>query len=254
MAGLLGYLSILADDIGSLAGKTAATTAKSLATSLDDIGILFDDIATYTKLASIKSSGLLVDDLAAIANFTNETTSEILKKELEKAKDVEEFENNVKKLDEETQQKIIKELEHIREVAMLEAKRKAALRELPIVYKIAKGSFINKFIIIPVVLLLSYIAPWAIAPILIIGGAYLAYEGVESILEKFGHYQEDEQTAQKESSNEDFEDQKVKSAIKTDFILSFEIIVISLSLLGNSDFITKLMVLIRVGILTTVLV
>ena len=254
MAGLLGYLSILADDIGSLAGKTAATTAKSLATSLDDIGILFDDIATYTKLASIKSSGLLVDDLAAIANFTNETTSEILKKELEKAKDVEEFENNVKKLDEKTQQKIIKELEHIREVAILEAKRKAALRELPIVYKIAKGSFINKFIIIPVVLLLSYIAPWAIAPILIIGGAYLAYEGVESILEKFGHYQEDEQTAQKESSNEDFEDQKVKSAIKTDFILSFEIIVISLSLLDNSDFITKLMVLISVGILTTVLV
>ena len=254
MAGLLGYLSILADDIGSLAGKTAATTAKSLATSLDDIGILFDDIATYTKLASIKSSGLLVDDLAAIANFTNETTSEILKKELEKAKDVEEFENNVKKLDEETQQKIIKELEHIREVAILEAKRKAALRELPIVYKIAKGSFINKFIIIPVVLLLSYIAPWAIAPILIIGGAYLAYEGVESILEKFGHHEESEESDKKESSNEDFEDQKVKSAIKTDFILSFEIIVISLSLLDNSDFITKLMVLISVGILTTVLV
>src|SRR5574344_933984 len=240
MAGLLGYLSILADDIGSLAGKTAATTAKSLAKSLDTIVILFGDIATYPKLASIKSSGLLVDDLAAIANFTNETTSENLKKELEKAKDVEEFENNVKKLDEETQQKIIKELEPI--------------RELPIVYKIAKGSFINKFIIIPVVLLLSYIAPWAIAPILIIGGAYLAYEGVESILEKFGHHQEDEQTAQKESSNEDFEDQKVKSAIKTDFILSFEIIVISLSLLDNSDFITKLMVLISVGILTTVLV
>ena len=254
MAGLLGYLSILADDIGSLAGKTAATTAKSLATSLDDIGILFDDIATYTKLASIKSSGLLVDDLAAIANFTNETTSEILKKELEKAKDVEEFEENVKKLDEKTQKEILKELEHIREVAILEAKRKAALRELPIVYKIAKGSFINKFIIIPIVLLLSYIAPWAIAPILIIGGAYLAYEGIESILEKFGHHQEDEQTDQKEGSNEDFEDQKVKSAIKTDFILSFEIIVISLSLLGNSDFITKLMVLISVGILTTVLV
>lgn len=89
---------------------------------------------------------------------------------------------------------------------------------------------------------------------MIIGGAYLAYEGVESILEKFGHHQEDEQTSQKESSNEDFEDQKVKSAIKTDFILSFEIIVISLSLLDNSDFITKLMVLISVGILTTVLV
>ncbi|RZV14605.1 DUF808 family protein [Aliarcobacter butzleri] len=255
MAGILGYLSILADDIGSLAGKTMATTAKSLATSLDDIGLLFDDIATYTKLASIKSSGLLVDDLAAIANFTNETTSEILKKELEKAKSVEEFQENIKKLDTKTQQEIILELEHIRNVAMLEAKRKAALRELPIVYKIAKGSFINKFIIIPIVLLLSYLAPWAIAPILIIGGAYLAYEGVESILEKFFHHEEhNEDNNKKESSNENFEDEKVKSAVKTDFILSFEIIVISLSLLDNSDFLTKLFVLISVGILTTIFV
>ncbi|MFW3441635.1 DUF808 family protein [Aliarcobacter butzleri] len=255
MAGILGYLSILADDIGSLAGKTMATTAKSLATSLDDIGLLFDDIATYTKLASIKSSGLLVDDLAAIANFTNETTSEILKKELEKAKSVKEFEENIKKLDTRTQQEIILELEHIRNVAMLEAKRKAALRELPIVYKIAKGSFINKFIIIPIVLLLSYLAPWAIAPILIIGGAYLAYEGVESILEKFFHHEEhNEDDNKKESSNENFEDEKVKSAVKTDFILSFEIIVISLSLLDNNDFLTKLFVLISVGILTTIFV
>ncbi|KLD96597.1 DUF808 family protein [Aliarcobacter butzleri] len=255
MAGILGYLSILADDIGSLAGKTMATTAKSLATSLDDIGLLFDDIATYTKLASIKSSGLLVDDLAAIANFTNETTSEILKKELEKAKSVEEFQENIKKLDTKTQQEIILELEHIRNVAMLEAKRKAALRELPIVYKIAKGSFINKFIIIPIVLLLSYLAPWAIAPILIIGGAYLAYEGVESILEKFFHHEEhNEDNNKKEISNENFEDEKVKSAVKTDFILSFEIIVISLSLLDNSDFLTKLFVLISVGILTTIFV
>ena len=255
MAGILGYLSILADDIGSLAGKTMATTAKSLATSLDDIGLLFDDIATYTKLASIKSSGLLVDDLAAIANFTNETTSEILKKELEKAKSVEEFQENIKKLDTKTQQEIILELEHIRNIAMLEAKRKAALRELPIVYKIAKGSFINKFIIIPIVLLLSYLAPWAIAPILIIGGAYLAYEGVESILEKFFHQEEhNEDNNKKEISNENFEDEKVKSAVKTDFILSFEIIVISLSLLDNSDFLTKLFVLISVGILTTIFV
>ena len=255
MAGLLGYLSILADDIGSLAGKTAATTAKSLATSLDDIGILFDDIATYTKLASIKSSGLLVDDLAAIANFTNETTSEILKKELEKAKDVEEFENNVKKLDEKTQKEILKELEHIREVAILEAKRKAALRELPIVYKIAKGSFINKFIIIPIVLLLSYLAPWAISPILILGGAYLAYEGVESVLEKFGHHEQShEKETIKELSSEKLEEEKIKSAVKTDFILSFEIIVISLSLIEDTDFLTKLAVLILVGILTTVFV
>ena len=256
MAGVLGFLSILADDISSLAGKTVATTAKTLATSLDDISLLFDDIATYTKLASVKSSGLLVDDLAAIANFTNETTSDILKKELEKAKSVEEFKENIQKLDEKSQKEILDELQNIREIAILEAKRKAALRELPIVYKIAVGSFKNKFIIIPVVLLLSYLAPWAIAPILILGGAYLAYEGVESILEKLGHHHEiaDEKETIKELSSEKLEDEKVKSAIKTDFILSFEIIVISLSLMDNVDFMTKLFVLVAVGILTTVFV
>ena len=256
MAGILGFLSILADDISSLAGKTVATTAKTLATSLDDISLLFDDIATYTKLASVKSSGLLVDDLAAIANFTNETTSDILKKELEKAKSVEEFKENIQKLDEKSQKEILDELQNIREIAILEAKRKAALRELPIVYKIAVGSFKNKFIIIPVVLLLSYLAPWAIAPILTLGGAYLAYEGVESILEKLGHHHEIayEKETIKELSSEKLEDEKVKSAIKTDFILSFEIIVISLSLMDNVDFMTKLFVLVAVGILTTVFV
>ena len=255
MAGLLGYLSILADDISSLAGKTVATSAKSLATSLDDIGLLFDDIATYTKLASIKSSGLLVDDLAAIANFTNETTSDILKKELQNAKSIDELRENIQKLDEKSQEEILNELEKIRQSAILEAKRKAALRELPIVYKIAKGSFKNKFIIIPIVLLLSYLAPWAISPILILGGAYLAYEGVESVLEKFGHHEQShEKETIKELSSEKLEEEKIKSAVKTDFILSFEIIVISLSLIENTEFITKLSVLTLVGVLTTVFV
>jgi predicted DNA repair protein MutK len=257
MAGILGYLSVLTDDISSLAGKTMATTAKSLATSLDDIGLLFDDIATYTKLASIKSSGLLVDDLAAIANFTNETTSDILKRELSNAKSVDELKQNIEKLDEKSKKEILLELENIRQTAILEAKRKAALRELPIVYKIAKGSFKNKFIIIPVVLLLSYLAPWAISPILILGGIYLAYEGVESILEKLGtHHEEiiDEKETIKELSSEKLEDEKVQSAIKTDFILSFEIIVISLSLIENTEFITKLSVLVLVGVLTTIFV
>ena len=256
MAGILGYLSLLSDDISSLAGKTMATATKTMATSLDDVGLLFDDIATYTKLASMKSTGLVVDDLAAIANFTNETTSDILKKELEKAKTVEEFKHNIEKLDKATQDKIIEELNNIREIAILEAKRKAAARELPIVYKIALGSFKNKFIIIPVVLLLSYLAPWAIAPILILGGIYLAYEGVENVLEKLGHHHEvaDEKETIKELSTENLEDEKVKGAIKTDFILSFEIIVISLSLIENTEFITKLSVLSLVGILTTVFV
>lgn len=256
MAGFLGYLSLLADDIGSLAGKTMATATKSLATSLDDVGLLFDDIATYTKLASLKSTGLVVDDLAAIANFTNETTSDILKKELSNAKTVDEFKHNVEKLDVQTQQKILEELENIRQMAILEAKRKAAARELPIVYKIAKGSLKNKLIIIPIVLLMSSLAPWLIAPVLVLGGIYLAYEGVESVLEKLGYHHEvaDVKETIHELSTEKLEDEKVKGAIKTDFILSFEIIVISLSLIENTEFITKLSVLSLVGILTTVFV
>lgn len=256
MAGILGYLSILADDIGSLAGKTMATATKSLSTSLDDIGLLFDDIATYTKLASVKSSGLVVDDLAAIASFTNETTSGILKKELNDAKSTEDLKTNIKKLDEASQKQVLQELEEIREKAILEAKRKAAKRELPIVYKIAKGSMKNKFIIIPLVLLMSYLAPWLIAPTLILGGIYLSFEGIESILEKLGHHHEvaDEKEIIKELSTEKLEEEKIKSAIQTDFILSFEIIVITLSLVKDTEFLTKLSVIILIGVLSTVFV
>ena len=254
MAGILGYLSVLADDISTLAGKTVVTASKSLATSLDDVGILFDDIVTYTKLASAKSSGILVDDLAAISSFTNETTSNILKKELEKAGSVEELKQNIKNLDEKTQKEILEELEQIKEKAMKTAQKVAAQRELPIVYKIAKGSFKNKFIIIPIVLILSSIAPWIIGPALILGGIYLAYEGTEVILEKIFHHEHLESNLEEKDNltNEEFEDEKVKSAIKTDFILSFEIIVIALSLLSQSDFLVKLSVLIVIGILTTV--
>jgi hypothetical protein len=256
MAGLLGYLSILSDDISTLASKTMATATTTLATSLDDVGVLFDDIVTYTKLASVKSSGLVIDDLAAIASFTNETTSDILKKELKDASSVKEFKENIQKLSKQEQEKIIGELEQIRQKAIIQAKRNAAKRELPIVYKIALGSFKNKFIIIPIVLLMSFLAPWLIAPTLILGGIYLAYEGVEAILEKLGkhHEHKSEKDTLKELSSEKLEEQKIKSAIKTDFILSFEIIVITLSLVENSDFITKLSVLVLIGLIATVVV
>lgn len=253
MAGILGYLSVLADDISTLAGKTALTASKSLASSLDDVGVLFDDIVTYTKLAGAKSSGILVDDLAAISSFTNETTSEILKNELNKAHNINELKHNIEKLDESTKKNILDELENIKKDAIKIAQKNAAARELPIVFKIALGSLKNKFIIIPVVLVLSAIAPWLISPALILGGLYLAYEGVEAILEKFFHHEEDETKEEKTNlTNEQLEEQKIKSAIKTDFILSFEIIVIAYSLLSQSDFLVKITVLIIIGILTTI--
>ncbi len=141
MAGLLGYLSILSDDISTLAGKTIATASRSLVSSLDDVGILFDDIITYTKLAGVRSSGILVDDLAAISSFTNEATSDILKNELKKAHNIKELKQNIKELDEASKKEVLKELDEIRNKAIKTARKNAAARELPIVYKIAKGSF-----------------------------------------------------------------------------------------------------------------
>lgn len=215
MSGILGYLSVLADDISTLAGKTVITATKSLATSLDDVGILFDDIVTYTKLAGVKSSGILVDDLAAISSFTNETTSNILKKELEKANSVEELKQNIKNLDEKTQQEVLEELKQIKNDAIKKAQKSAAERELPIVYKIARGSLKNKLIIIPIVLLLSSIAPWLISPALILGGIYLAYEGAEVILEKLFHHEHNKNEEKQENlTNEEFEEQKLKVLLK----------------------------------------
>ncbi|RXJ94628.1 hypothetical protein CRV00_06790 [Malaciobacter molluscorum] len=255
MAGLLGYLSMLSDDISSIASKTMVTASKTFATSFDDIGLLFDDIATYTKLATIKSTGLVIDDLAAIASFTNETTSDILKKELENANSVEELKENIKKLSKQEQEKVKKDLENIRQTAIKEAKRKAAKRELPIVYKIAIGSLKNKIIIIPIVLILSFFLPWLISPILILGGSYLAFEGVEAILEKLNKTKHHEENSNENNlSSSKLEEKKVKGAIKTDFILSFEIIVITLSLVESNDFITKLAVLLAIGFIATVFV
>jgi predicted DNA repair protein MutK len=116
------------------------------------------------------------------------------------------------------------------------------------------GSMLNKLIIIPLILIISAIAPWLMKPILILGGLYLAYEGVESVLEKFfGHHEaQSQKETLEELSTEHFETNKVKSAIKTDFILSLEIMVLALSFVSNTTMVIKLATLVAVGIVTTV--
>ena len=90
-------------------------------------------------------------------------------------------------------------------------------RELPIVWAVTKGSLVNKIILIPIALLLSAFLPWLIVPLLMIGGAYLCFEGVEKILHKFiAHEEHEEKTTFNEAA-------KIKGAIRTDFILSAEI-------------------------------
>ena len=254
MAGILGYLAALADDISSLAGKTMVGATKGIAGSLDSTSVMLYDIATYTKLASAKSSGVVVDDLAAIANLTNETTSSMLHQEIQKAHSMDELKANIEHLDTKDKKLIAKELEILRELVSTKAKQKAAARELPIVAKIAKGSFINKLIIIPLIIIINAVLPWLMKPILIIGGLYLAYEGVESVLEKFFDHSGEHSTDEtiQELNTEKFEELKIKSAIKTDFILSLEIMVLALSLLGKADLSIKIATLFTVAVITTV--
>lgn len=254
MAGILGYLAALADDISSLAGQTMAGATKSVASSIDNTSVMLDDIATYTKIASAKSSGVVVDDLAAIANLTNETTSSILTQEIKKAHSMDELKSNIAHLDKKAKKLIEQELEKLREQLSAKAKQKAAARELPIVAKIAKGSFLNKLIIIPLIILINLYLPLLMKPILIIGGLYLAYEGVESVLEKFFGHKEEHSTDEtiQELNTEKFEELKIKSAIKTDFILSLEIMVLALSMMGKAILSIKLATLFAVAIITTV--
>ena len=134
----------------------------------------------------------------------------------------------------------------------------AAKRELPIVGKIAMGSFRNKLLILlPVALALSYFLPSAITPLLMFGGAYLCYEGVEKVLEAIMPHQAHQHEAQLGTvalNAQTLEDEKVASAIKTDFILSAEIMAITLAAIPVGSIWMQAMVLALVGIGITVAV
>jgi len=136
-----------------------------------------------------------------------------------------------------------------------------ANRELPVVWAVAKGSMVNKAILVPVALALSAFTPgWVIVSLLMIGGLYLCYEGCEKLAHKFLH------SAEAEAHEKELhaavvepaidmvalEKQKIKGAIRTDFILSAEIIVITLGTVTSSPFLTQLLVLVSISMLMTV--
>lgn len=133
-------------------------------------------------------------------------------------------------------------------------------RELPVVWAVAKGSALNKAILVPAALGINFIAPWAVTPLLMLGGAFLCYEGFEKVVHKFFHkvdQPEEGETLQHliNSTPEEvaeFEKNKVKGAIRTDFILSAEIIVISLGTVQAAPFMTQLGVLTTISVLMTV--
>ena len=132
-----------------------------------------------------------------------------------------------------------------------------ASRELPVLWAIGKGSMLNKLIILPIAFLLSAFAPWAIVPILMIGGLYLAYEGAEKVYEYLFHKESKQRvdTLEVVLSKEEVlenENKKIKSAIITDFILSVEIIIIALSTVTKEPLLTQIIVVSIIALVATV--
>lgn len=184
----------------------------SLLTLLDDIAVILDDVAVMTKAAAKKTAGVLADDLALNANQVQ----------------------GVK-----------------------------ASRELPVVWAVAKGSFVNKLILVPAALVLSAIAqkfglPWLITIPLMIGGLYLCFEGTEKVLHKFWPHADEAHQAHLEANIDEtvdlveFEKEKIKGAIRTDFILSAEIIVIALGSAASATLLNQSLVLSAIALAMTV--
>ncbi len=132
----------------------------------------------------------------------------------------------------------------------------ASTREIPVLWAITKGSFLNKLIILPVAFLLSAFLPWAVTIILILGGLYLAYEGAEKIYEFFVPHKHEKEVKSKIELSESeilaFEKERVKSAILTDFILSIEIIIIALGTVATEPIVSQILVVTIIAIIATV--
>ncbi|HSW03176.1 DUF808 domain-containing protein [Aquabacterium sp.] len=136
-----------------------------------------------------------------------------------------------------------------------------AERELPVVWAVARGSFVNKLILVPAALLISVFAPWAILPLLMIGGVYLCFEGVEKLAHKFLHSPAEDAQHEKDvvkvlidpqADLVAFERDKIRGAVRTDFILSAEIIVITLGTVADKPLAVKAMVLAGIAVIMTI--
>ncbi|GIU54182.1 DUF808 domain-containing protein [Shewanella sp. KT0246] len=135
----------------------------------------------------------------------------------------------------------------------------ASERELPVVWAVAKGSFMNKLILVPAALLISAFIPWAITPLLMFGGLFLCFEGFEKIYHSYVHRKdkkddisEQEFIEKSQQDIDDFEKKKIKGAIRTDFVLSAEIIAISLGVVAESSLLSQFLTLSVIAIIMTV--
>ena len=202
--------------------------AGSLLALLDDIATILDDVALMTKVAA-KKSVAMADDVSVMAKVAAQKTAGVLGDDLAL---------------------------NAQQVTGVRAER-----EIPVVWAVAKGSLVNKLILVPAALLISAFAPWAVTPLLMVGGAFLCFEGFEKVAHKLLHApQEDEANHESHArANANpavdlvaFEKEKVKGAVRTDFILSAEIIAITLGTVSGAPFASQVAVLSGIAIVMTI--
>ena len=200
----------------------------SLLTLLDDIATVLDDVALMTKVAA-KKSAVIADDVSMMAKVAAQKTAGVLGDDLAL---------------------------NAEQVSGVRAER-----EVPVVWAVAKGSFINKLILVPSALAISAFAPWGVTPLLMVGGAYLCFEGFEKLAHKYLHSapevaQEHARLVQANASPDvdlvAFEKEKIKGAVRTDFILSAEIIAITLGTVATAPLVQQVAVLSGIAIVMTV--
>lgn len=208
---------------------------------LDDIAALLDDVALMTKVAARKSAAM-ADDVGVMSKVAMQKTTGVLGDDL-----------------------------------ALNAEQVAGVksdRELPVVWGVAKGSLLNKAILVPAFLLISAFVPWLITPLLMVGGAFLCFEGVEKILHSLHKRRsahspvQDMEDAKAQGVAQSsviaareagmdpvaYEKQKISGAIRTDFILSAEILAIALSTIADAPITKQISVLVIVALAITVFV
>ncbi|SCC26431.1 DUF808 family protein [Kosakonia oryziphila] len=135
-----------------------------------------------------------------------------------------------------------------------------ANRELPVVWGVARGSLLNKVILVPLALLISAFIPWAITPLLMVGGAFLCFEGVEKVLHTLAarkHKENPEARQQRlealaTQDPQQFEKDKIKGAVRTDFILSAEIVAITLGIVADAPLLNQVLILSGIALLVTI--
>ena len=200
----------------------------SLLTLLDDIATILDDVAVMTKVAA-KKSAAVADDVATMTKVATQKTAGVLGDDLAL---------------------------NAQQVTGVRAER-----EIPVVWAVAKGSLVNKAILVPAALAISAWAPWLVTPLLMLGGAFLCFEGVEKLAHKLLHGagEEGANHADHAQANADgtvdlvaFEREKIQGAVRTDFILSAEIIVIALGTVASAPFLQQVAVLVGIAVLMTV--